>query len=114
MHSMTGAELTVDVYNQLLDRGKSQHGAAFDRLISDAQATLTGRKTAILAHYWPTERFAHRWTFPPSFEFWLGCRRNGGWTRRVSNLRPLACEASALPLSYASWKAESSGPVRVG
>jgi hypothetical protein len=24
------------------------------------------------------------------------------WTRRVSNLRPLACEASALPLSYAS------------
>ena len=25
----------------------------------------------------------------------------GGWARRVSNLRPLACEASALPLSYA-------------
>ena len=24
-----------------------------------------------------------------------------GWARRVSNLRPLACEASALPLSYA-------------
>ena len=23
------------------------------------------------------------------------------WARRVSNLRPLACEASALPLSYA-------------
>jgi hypothetical protein len=30
-------------------------------------------------------------------------RRNLGfqWARRVSNLRPLACEASALPLSYA-------------
>ena len=26
---------------------------------------------------------------------------SGGWARRVSNLRPLACEASALPLSYA-------------
>src|SRR3954452_9819127 len=26
-----------------------------------------------------------------------------GWARRVSNLRPLACEASALPLSYAPW-----------
>jgi hypothetical protein len=30
-------------------------------------------------------------------------RSMGGrqWARRVSNLRPLACEASALPLSYA-------------
>src|SRR3954471_9340147 len=31
---------------------------------------------------------------------WSGLRR---WARRVSNLRPLACEASALPLSYAPW-----------
>jgi hypothetical protein len=29
------------------------------------------------------------------------CRDFGRWARRVSNLRPLACEASALPLSYA-------------
>ena len=29
------------------------------------------------------------------------CGPSGGWARRVSNLRPLACEASALPLSYA-------------
>jgi hypothetical protein len=28
-------------------------------------------------------------------------RQNTQWARRVSNLRPLACEASALPLSYA-------------
>src|SRR6185312_7115426 len=28
-------------------------------------------------------------------------RSAGRWARRVSNLRPLACEASALPLSYA-------------
>src|ERR1700722_1815922 len=32
------------------------------------------------------------------------------WARRVSNLRPLACEASALPLSYAPWMPESIGP----
>ena len=32
------------------------------------------------------------------------------WARRVSNLRPLACEASALPLSYAPWTPESIGP----
>jgi hypothetical protein len=31
------------------------------------------------------------------------------WARRVSNLRPLACEASALPLSYAPWTPESIG-----
>src|SRR4051812_13353335 len=29
------------------------------------------------------------------------------WARRVSNLRPLACEASALPLSYAPWQGVS-------
>ena len=28
-----------------------------------------------------------------------------GWARLVSNQRPLACEASALPLSYAPWAA---------
>src|SRR3954468_18175860 len=28
-----------------------------------------------------------------------------GWARRGSNLRPLAGEASALPLSYAPWPA---------
>ena len=26
------------------------------------------------------------------------------WARQVLNLRPLACEASALPLSYAPWR----------
>jgi tetraprenyl-beta-curcumene synthase len=31
------------------------------------------------------------------------------WARRVSNLRPLACEASALPLSYAPWELDSIG-----
>src|SRR3954471_17827952 len=33
-----------------------------------------------------------------------------GWARRVSNLRPLACEASALPLSYAPWQGVSLPP----
>lgn len=34
------------------------------------------------------------------------------WARRVSNLRPLACEASALPLSYAPWALDSIDPRR--
>src|SRR3954467_9508029 len=33
-----------------------------------------------------------------------------GWARRGSNLRPLACEASALPLSYAPWQGVSLPP----
>jgi integrase len=36
------SKLTVDVYQQLLDRSKRAHGAAFDALVSDAQATLYG------------------------------------------------------------------------
>jgi hypothetical protein len=36
-------------------------------------------------------------------------RRFFSWARRVSNLRPLACEASALPLSYAPWRPEFIG-----
>ena len=32
----------------------------------------------------------------------------GRWARRVSNLRPLACEASALPLSYAPYRPQRS------
>ena len=36
------SKLTVDVYNQLLDRSKRAHGVAFDALVSDAQTTLYG------------------------------------------------------------------------
>jgi hypothetical protein len=35
---------------------------------------------------------------------------SSGWARQVLNLRPLACEASALPLSYAPAVAEPSTP----
>jgi len=36
------SKLTMDVYAQLLDHSKRAHGAAFDALVSDAQATLNG------------------------------------------------------------------------
>jgi integrase len=36
------SKLTVNVYQQLLDRSKRAHGAAFDALVSDAQTTLYG------------------------------------------------------------------------
>jgi integrase len=36
------SKLTVDVYQQLLDRSKRAHGVAFDRLVSEAKTTLYG------------------------------------------------------------------------
>jgi hypothetical protein len=33
-----------------------------------------------------------------------GLIKPNSWARLVSNQRPLACEASALPLSYAPWR----------
>jgi integrase len=53
------AKMTLDVYNQLLDRSKREHGAAFDALLRDARTTLYGpaeqRETSDLAH-----QLAHR------------------------------------------------------
>jgi hypothetical protein len=34
--------MVLDVYNQLLDRSKREHGAAFDGLLADARHTLYG------------------------------------------------------------------------
>jgi hypothetical protein len=48
------AKMTLDVYNQLLDRSKREHGAAFDALLTSARSTLYGTETeqdtAISAH----------------------------------------------------------------
>jgi hypothetical protein len=40
----TDSKLTMDVYAQLLDRGKRAHGAAFDALLADAQEALCGAR----------------------------------------------------------------------
>jgi integrase len=36
------ATMTLDVYNQLIDRSKRAHGTAFDALLNDARNTLYG------------------------------------------------------------------------
>jgi integrase len=36
------AQMVLDVYNQLLDRSKREHGVAFDTLLSEARSTLYG------------------------------------------------------------------------
>ncbi len=49
------SKLTVDVYNQLLDRSKREHGIAFDKLVSDAQTTLYGAQSrAQGGDFWPS------------------------------------------------------------
>jgi hypothetical protein len=59
------AKMTLDVYNQLLDRSKREHGAAFDALLTGARSTLYGPETqhdtAISAHH-----SAHRPKKPPA------------------------------------------------
>jgi hypothetical protein len=43
-HQVGHAEsrMTLDVYSQLLDRQKRDHGVAFDALLADARSTLYG------------------------------------------------------------------------
>jgi hypothetical protein len=43
-HQVGHAEsrMTLDVYSQLLDRRKRDHGVAFDALLADARSTLYG------------------------------------------------------------------------
>ena len=39
------AKMTLDVYHQLLDRSKREHGAAFDALLAGARSALYGPET---------------------------------------------------------------------
>jgi hypothetical protein len=58
----THASMTLDVYNQLLDRGKREHGAAFDALLASARSTLYGASAmpsmAVQPTTQPTARLA--------------------------------------------------------
>jgi hypothetical protein len=47
--------MTLDVYNQLQQRVKREHGASFDRLIRDARAQLYGDKQEPQAPQPPAE-----------------------------------------------------------
>ncbi len=62
------AKMTLDVYNQLLDRSKREHGAAFDALLTGARNTLYGPETqhdtAVSAHH-----SAHRLKKSPARRF---------------------------------------------
>ena len=50
------SKMTMDVYNQLQQRAKREHGVSFDRLISEARATLYGDDAVPERHDTPAER----------------------------------------------------------
>jgi hypothetical protein len=62
----TDSKLTMDVYAQLLDRSKRAHGAAFDALLSDAQATLYGAQSG---EFGPPSDFGLSADISPTSEF---------------------------------------------
>ena len=95
-HQVGHAEsrMTLDVYNQLLDRSKRDHGAAFDAL-AEARHTLYGPPARGLSH-----RLGHRAPRRPiRLRDDLENHSFAGTSRRArqdSNLRLPAPEASAL------------------
>jgi hypothetical protein len=52
------SKMTMDVYNQLQQRAKREHGASFDRLIREARVTLYGEDTPAQRDATPVERDA--------------------------------------------------------
>jgi integrase len=81
------AKMTLDVYNQLLDRSKREHGAAFDALLAAARSTLYGPEiqhdTASSAH-----QSAHRPKRSParrSPALAGNCKRSVGRSAHVSS-----------------------------
>ncbi|MHB8241743.1 MAG: tyrosine-type recombinase/integrase [Solirubrobacteraceae bacterium] len=52
------SKMTMDVYNQLQQRAKREHGASFDRLIREARVALYGDDTPVTRDNTPVERDA--------------------------------------------------------
>jgi hypothetical protein len=102
-----GIDRTLELSAFLLDELRAHLAAVPDRLRDTHGAGLpifptwaggrmnpsngeAGPRVDVWSHEWSYEDFE---AGPPGL--------NTAWARRVSNLRPLACEASALPLRYA-------------
>jgi integrase len=93
-HQVGHAEsrMTLDVYAQLLDRRKREHGAALDALLTEARGTLYGLDTPAFGPPSPTTPDVPPEPIMPTPGFAGDSQR----ARQDSNLRPLAPEASAL------------------
>ena len=97
------ARLTLQVYAQVIQRQRIDIDLVWE-LMRFADDRMPGRAPD---EGCLTQRMAQCATQAPLVESTSQCGdprspcKGGGWARRVSNLRPLACEASALPLSYA-------------
>jgi hypothetical protein len=83
------SKLTVDVYQQLLDRSKRAHGMAFDALVSDAHSTLCGAQSG---EFGPPSHFGTAADICPPPEFGLAELKIEDGHGGFRNLRPLASE----------------------
>jgi hypothetical protein len=110
-HQVGHAEsrMTLDVYAQLLDRRKRDHGVAFDALLADARSTSTGHNRRGLGH-----RLGHRAPTRPMpllspFHEIAHLQALPKRARQDSNLRPLAPEAGGRIIGISSGGAELGG-----
>src|SRR4051794_14945680 len=75
----------------------------------NGQQLVGAQERQRIGHWQPfTSGNAPQRNEPKNHESHTDAGPSGRWARRVSNLRPLACEASALPLSYAPWRSDRS------
>jgi hypothetical protein len=103
--------MTMDVYNQLQQRAKREHGASFDRLIRDARATLYGDDTPAQRDDAPVQRHNK----PAELGVWAGDWAGTPKTapKTPSQRRPAHCQKARISRKKAlrgSCNLEAGGP----
>jgi integrase len=103
------SKLTVDVYQQLLDRSKREHGVAFDALVSDAKRTLYGAQNGEYGpQYGPPSDFGPKSEFCSPAEFGsdtgeMGDGRGGFRTCDLSRVKRAAIVRWAADFPAYAW-----------
>lgn len=105
------SKMTMDVYNQLQQRAKREHGASFDRLIRDARATLYGDDTPAQHDDAPAQRHNK----PAEQRVWAGDWAGTPKTapKTHSERRPAHCQKARISRKKArrgSCNLEAGGP----
>ncbi|MDX6676968.1 MAG: hypothetical protein QOE31_1020 [Solirubrobacteraceae bacterium] len=85
--------MTLAVYAQCMKRSQIDEAVVWQLMRFRDEAEKQGREPTLVPRMVLYEEFET-----------ISWGLNAAWARRVSNLRPLACEASALPLSYAPYR----------
>jgi integrase len=90
------SKMTMDVYNQLQQRAKREHGASFDRLIREARVALYGDDTPVERDATPVQNGAKQGVWAGD---WAGTRKSAPKTpsqrRRDCGQKPLISRKKA-------------------